>query len=46
MLGIIDLIYNNEDLDDMSYWLKQLKTSTLEMDEITKKIVRKTHELE
>ena len=46
MLGIIDLIDNNEDLDDMSYWLKQLKTSTLEMDEITKKIVRKTHELE
>tara|TARA_R110002126_G_scaffold152203_3_gene299296 strand:+ start:4979 stop:6757 length:1779 start_codon:yes stop_codon:yes gene_type:complete len=46
MLGIIDLIDNNEDLDDMSYWLKQLKTSTLEMDEITKKIVHKTHELE
>jgi PAS domain S-box-containing protein len=40
IIGIINLIEDDpESFDDLSFWLKQLKVSTHEMDEIVKKIV-------
>ncbi|WP_194975815.1 response regulator [Aquiflexum lacus] len=40
ILGIINLIEeHHENLDDMMFWLKELRTSMNEMDDIVKKIV-------
>ncbi|QJP35490.1 response regulator [Nonlabens sp. Ci31] len=44
ILGIINLIEEEpENFDELSFWLKQLKNSTNEMDEIVKKIVDETN---
>lgn len=41
ILGIIELIEDQKDsLDDVSFWLKQLKVSTHEMDEVVKNITK------
>jgi FixJ family two-component response regulator len=46
MLGIIDMIESlNEDTGDLSFWLDQLKTSSKEMDEIVRNIVKETQTL-
>jgi PAS domain S-box-containing protein len=46
ILGIINLIEDEpQNFDDLSFWLKQLKVSTHEMDEIVKKIVDETNSL-
>jgi PAS domain S-box-containing protein len=40
ILGIVDMIENHKDnLEDLSFWLQQLKNSSNEMDTIVKKIV-------
>ncbi|SMD45534.1 PAS domain S-box-containing protein [Aquiflexum balticum DSM 16537] len=40
ILGIVNLIETQKDsLDDLMYWLNQLKTSSDEMDEIVRKII-------
>jgi PAS domain S-box-containing protein len=40
ILGIVNLIETQKDsLDDLMYWLNQLKTSSEEMDEIVRKII-------
>lgn len=46
MLGIINVIQDvqNQNLD-LPFWIEQLRTSTLEMDEIVKRIVMDTHDL-
>lgn len=45
ILGIIDLIDDPNTKEDMSFWLEQLKISTLEMDDVVKKIVEQTQRL-
>ncbi len=47
ILGIMNLIETNSDNhDEMLLWLKQLRISTNEMDEIVKKIVTETRKIE
>ena len=44
ILGVINLIEDQpESFDEISFWLKQLKISTNEMDDIVKKIVDETN---
>ena len=46
ILGIVNLIEQQEDnLDDILFWLKQLRVSTNEMDEIVRKIIKETKHL-
>jgi FixJ family two-component response regulator len=45
ILGIIDLI-ENENLDDLMFWLKQLRVSSNEMDDIVKKITEEAQEIQ
>jgi PAS domain S-box-containing protein len=46
ILSIINLIEDQkEDLDDLMFWLEQLKVSTHEMDEVVNKIVEETQRL-
>jgi PAS domain S-box-containing protein len=43
ILGIINLIEDEEDnFSEIKFWLKQLKVSTIEMDDIVKNIVKET----
>lgn len=43
ILGIINLIEEEEDdFNEIKFWLKQLKISTIEMDDIVKNIVKET----
>ncbi|WP_044404155.1 response regulator [Lacinutrix sp. Hel_I_90] len=47
ILGIVNLLEEQPDnFDKIAFWLKQLKTSTNEMDAIVKKIVRETNQFE
>jgi PAS domain S-box-containing protein len=47
ILGIINLIEQQaDDLKEISFWIKQLRTSTNEMDEIVRKINDETNHLE
>jgi PAS domain S-box-containing protein len=46
ILGIVNLIEQQKDnLDDLMFWLKQLRVSTNEMDEIVRKIINETKHL-
>jgi len=46
ILGIVNLIEQQKDnLDDLSFWLKQLRVSSNEMDEIVRKIIDETKHL-
>jgi PAS domain S-box-containing protein len=46
ILGIVNLIEQQTDnLDEILFWLKQLRVSTNEMDEIVRKIVEETNHL-
>jgi PAS domain S-box-containing protein len=47
ILGIVNLIeQQKDDLDEILFWIKQLRISTNEMDAIVKKIVDETNHLE
>ncbi len=47
ILGIINLLEDQkEDLDEILFWLKQLRVSTNEMDEIVKNIVEETKQIQ
>lgn len=47
ILAVINLIEEQPDsFDEISFWLKQLKISTCEMDEIVKKIISETNNLD
>ena len=46
ILGIINMIESfNGDMKDLSFWLDQLKVSSIEMDEIVRDIVKETQTL-
>ncbi|BAO56223.1 PAS domain S-box protein [Nonlabens marinus] len=46
VLGIINLLEEQSNLsDDLNFWMEQLRTSTMEMDQIVKDIVSETNEL-
>ena len=47
ILGIVNLIEAEQgDLENLSFWLNQLRVSSDEMDEIIKKISKETHEVQ
>lgn len=47
ILGIVDLLEQQTDnIDEVLFWLKQLRISTNEMDDIVKKIVDETYHIE
>ena len=47
ILGIVDLLEQQTDnIDEVLFWLKQLRISTNEMDDIVKKIVAETYHIE
>ena len=47
ILGIINLIEDQkESVEEIQFWLKELKSSTLEMDEVVQKIVIEAQQLE
>lgn len=46
MLGIINLLESNKDeLDDLQFWLNQLKISSNGMDSIVKKITEEAQQI-
>ena len=47
VLGIINMIEDNKgNLEDLMFWLKQLRASSNEMDEIVKKITKEAQEIQ